>query len=321
MKERIEYIDLAKGICILLVVMDHISDRGFFADGNYPMNEIFEQLRMPLYFVLSGLFFKDYAGGIKQFLLRKTNRIIIPFLFFTFTLRVLNKGVEVFTGEPLGNVWSALWFLRCLFEMNIIFAFSYYLVRRFLHGVTAEVSLAALMLIIGVSGYFVGNLPLNVGSAMTCMPFLWFGYLLNRRLSFFQLRIRPALAVFLFVLAIITLHFTYQGENYFYRNEYSATLLLLYFSGALGTIGILLLSRVIKRLSVVSYVGRYSIIVLCVHQLIITLLLPVVGILPIGNVAQGGLIFLLAAIVCMACCWLFKRYIPWLCAQKDLITI
>ena len=48
MKERIEYIDLAKGICILLVVLDHIAGYRYFSDGNYPMNDIFEQTRRRL---------------------------------------------------------------------------------------------------------------------------------------------------------------------------------------------------------------------------------------------------------------------------------
>lgn len=47
-KHRIEFIDLAKGICIILVVMVH-SDLPFSVPN-------FQALRMPLYFVLSGLF-------------------------------------------------------------------------------------------------------------------------------------------------------------------------------------------------------------------------------------------------------------------------
>ena len=66
----------------MLVVLDHIAGNGYFDGGDYPMNDIFEQTRMPLYFILSGLFFKDYAGGIREFLLRKANRILIPYLFF-----------------------------------------------------------------------------------------------------------------------------------------------------------------------------------------------------------------------------------------------
>ena len=53
-KKRIEFIDLAKGVCILMVVMGHC---GFPID--IPVWEI---VRMPLYFILSGLFFKDYVG-------------------------------------------------------------------------------------------------------------------------------------------------------------------------------------------------------------------------------------------------------------------
>lgn len=37
-------------------------------------------MRMPLYFILSGLFFKDY-GGFLNLLVKKANKILIPFLF------------------------------------------------------------------------------------------------------------------------------------------------------------------------------------------------------------------------------------------------
>lgn len=71
--KRIEFIDLAKGVCILMVVMGH---SGFPID--IPGWEI---VRMPLYFILSGLFFKDY-GSFMNILVQKTNKILIPFLFF-----------------------------------------------------------------------------------------------------------------------------------------------------------------------------------------------------------------------------------------------
>ena len=124
MKERIQYIDLAKGICILLVVVDHISNEGYFSAGDYPLNEIFEQMRMPLYFILSGLFFKDYAGGIKEFLLRKVNKILVPYLFFILLFRgvgwlVRNYTGFASTGVNIDDIWGPLWFLRCLFLPKI----------------------------------------------------------------------------------------------------------------------------------------------------------------------------------------------------------
>ena len=49
-KKRIEYIDLAKGVCILLVVFAHIHPDL----TRYSWGVFFDSFRMPLYFFLSG---------------------------------------------------------------------------------------------------------------------------------------------------------------------------------------------------------------------------------------------------------------------------
>lgn len=68
MGQRIEFIDLAKGICILLVVSVHVFGSTGAISGKFlGITNIF---RMPLYFLLSGLFFKTY-GGILPFLKKK----------------------------------------------------------------------------------------------------------------------------------------------------------------------------------------------------------------------------------------------------------
>ena len=239
--DRIEYIDLAKGICILLVVLDHISDEGYFSDGNYPLNEIFEQMRMPLYFILSGLFFKDYQGGIREFLLRKVNRILVPYLFFFLLLRgsswlVRNYTSFASTGVNIDSIWSPLWFLRCLFIMNIIFALTYYGVRRLTSNkLTQDILLGISMFAFGIAGYYTGDVPLNIGSAMTSMPLLWAGFILNRRLNVLQKRIPWWWALASSLCLFVMLHFTYMGELYFFRNTYSSPLPILYITGFSGS--------------------------------------------------------------------------------------
>lgn len=76
-KKRIEYIDLAKGVCILLVVFAHIHPDL----TRYSWGIFFDSFRMPLYFFLSGIFFKRYSG-IQEFAIKKINNLIIPLLFF-----------------------------------------------------------------------------------------------------------------------------------------------------------------------------------------------------------------------------------------------
>jgi len=327
---RIPYIDLAKGICILLVVLNHLSIGGYFSGDDYPMNYIFAQVRMPLYFILSGLFFKDYQGGIREFLLRKVNRILVPYVFFL----MLYKSAAWFVGrvtsidvtDPgITGIWSPLWFLLCLFWMNVLFSATYYTVKHFIEEpLLRDITLGACVLLTGVAGYYVGNVSLYFGTAMTSLPFLWLGYLLNKRLKFFSLKIRWEAALLMGLLLLGVLHFTYMGKNLFFRNSYSNPLAILYLTGLMGTVGILLLSRVVRWLPVVSYVGRYSIIVLCTHMAAMKAVRGI-DIYFIGNqfpapgLLNSIVVFSLTVACCVVCCWVLSKYLPWFTAQKDLI--
>ena len=120
-KKRIEFIDLAKGVCILLVIMMH-------TDVNVDFPGL-RGMRMPLYFILSGLFFKDY-GGFLNLLVKKANKILIPFLFFYLAsysifyligwlspdiIKSKATGIsDLFTQRQLFN--GPIWFLLALFH-------------------------------------------------------------------------------------------------------------------------------------------------------------------------------------------------------------
>ena len=185
-KQRIEYIDLAKGICICLVVWNHICN-GFVRTPFYFTAMVF---RMPLYFFLSGLFFKSY-GGFSNFCFRKTNKLLIPFLAFHF----LTAFVWMVATDAIGNrfTWDlclqhfkeflfapynekfpneAIWFLLCLFIMNILYYVCVSISSRF------EKQTAVLLTItfmIGFLGYWIGykeiSIPFYLDSAMTALPF------------------------------------------------------------------------------------------------------------------------------------------------------
>lgn len=138
--KRIEYIDLAKGVCIILVVLYHtLNDFGIH---DYFAADAMRDFRMPLYFFLSGLFFKPYEGYM-GFLKRKINKLLIPFLAFYFITVVCYEYISgVFHGTSLPDiglaplydcyieVWhfnTPLWFLLCLFVLNniILYIISY----------------------------------------------------------------------------------------------------------------------------------------------------------------------------------------------------
>lgn len=110
MKQRIQYVDLAKGFCIILVVLFHVLQH-FRVQSEFV--NVLSTFRIPLYFFLSGLFFKEYEGFL-GFLLRKINKLFIPFCFFYITTSFLYPnflhfcGITVRHTEALGiqGLWS-----------------------------------------------------------------------------------------------------------------------------------------------------------------------------------------------------------------------
>ena len=78
-KKHIDYIDLAKGFCIILVVLYHVMGHFNIKDNCITLG--LQSFRIPLYFILSGLFYKSYEGFV-GFLKRKINKLAIPFVAF-----------------------------------------------------------------------------------------------------------------------------------------------------------------------------------------------------------------------------------------------
>ena len=75
--QRMDFVDLTKGVCIILVVMAHIGG----AFDQLDKHSMLSCFRMPLYFFISGIFFKPYEG-LSGFTVRKINKLISPFIFF-----------------------------------------------------------------------------------------------------------------------------------------------------------------------------------------------------------------------------------------------
>lgn len=125
-KKRIDYIDLLKGFCILWIIWIHTYHPSFVGGP----------FRIPLFFFLSGIFFKDC--NFKQFVIKRVNSLIIPFLFFY----LLSTGIKLilsfssFYSFNISSFWELflcsprhdylsinipLWFLLCIFWIHLLY--------------------------------------------------------------------------------------------------------------------------------------------------------------------------------------------------------
>ena len=333
-KARIEFIDLAKGFCILAVVMYHI----FRTIGvEYPFEDLFSKIRMPLYFVLSGLFFKEYENFL-GFFKRKTNKLLVPFVFFYLVLAtpvMLYKGLaagktlavsakEALLGwyhEEFTNIPT--WFLLSLFLVNLLFYAVMLLSRRF--GDKYVGALVVLTLAVGSVGAFLGyqriELPAFIDTSLTALPLYCLGYLLNRHSNILR---KSKLDRYLLLVIPLMLAMAYlvDGRCNFITNHFWIHPLLFYPSCALAAVAVILLAKVIKHIPWVTYVGRYSIMLLIFHEPVYAV---VIYLLDKCHLPRGYFFAFTTFVVTSAILTLLipfcKKFLPMFTAQKDLIKV
>lgn len=135
MKERLDYIDRAKGILIILMVIGHVWQSGFVFDTIYAFH-------MPGFFIISGMLMqhtKSYQKPFGKFLLGKILAYGIPFIWIELLgvlTDVMRNGVTLNMKGYLFNTLTFnfndpnLWFLADLFLIEILSAVMLRLIRK-----------------------------------------------------------------------------------------------------------------------------------------------------------------------------------------------
>lgn len=140
MKNRLEYLDIAKGIGVFLVLLGHLQGDKIFCYSPYilPMCEWIFSFHMALFFIVSGMLINyksDISKDFKTTVKKRFKGIMIPYFWFSFfymtvVIAALVKGT-IAIDTLFINLWyvlsmygmSVLWFLPTLFLAEILFIF------------------------------------------------------------------------------------------------------------------------------------------------------------------------------------------------------
>lgn len=327
-KKRLEFIDLAKGICIILVVCLHCKCE--FIDGS----KWLLLLRMPLYFILSGMFFKDYGGYLVS-IEKKVNKLLVPFLAFYFAAYALNFGFGAYklgllsvklTDVPfigLSNVMNMnppIWFLFALFDLYVIFLVVF---RTFCNLLARIVTLVILSLCGVALSIMRIELPLYLSQSLFALPFFCYGYFLRKGdiLVNSKLCRIPWWSWCLLLLAVAVLCENVPFNVIFMEYMFDGNWFLINVFALCIVVCVLFLCKRIGHLPIVSYIGRYSIVVLGTHMVMITVCLSAWSDIMEEVEMPRWLLSLctlsLSSILVYPC----VRYLPYFVAQKDLTQL
>lgn len=342
-KQRISWLDIAKGIGIYFIILGHtLSDPSVPGCGT--LHEYPYSFHVPFFFILSGLTAKCGQNEFSGFLIKKLKTLFIPYLVFGILSIIIFRLAGAFAHSALmhsdgdfslaSNLLNlfilgdlqfnrSLWFLPCLLLMELL-AWPFLKWEDAVWGrenscFRALAFLAVFILAWSVAGHAwpLGIQRFQVEIAM--LPYLFAGMLLVPvlRIPFAEFRMRFAafitgaalvgLGLWLWILCPV--HYNREiGFTIF--APFTAIVALVSSLGYVGLSAALLAGRPIE------YAGRASLVIMCLHKFLVVFFqtcLPFTA-MPLArmNYVVGTSVALACLLLCVACYFLISRFCPFL---------
>lgn len=313
---RVEFVDIAKGIGILLVVWFHfpiLSGLNYFNNWGGWITTFY----MVLFFILSGLFFKPQA------LSTKVKRLMVPYFYFYFiaclfymvTCLLKRESVDgshflvPFLGGTLNYENTPIWFLLVLAQITCIF----YVIKKNITNVYMGLFIS---LLISMAGYVWGKtmpIPYYMDVAMLCVVFFAIGNVFVDRvlnINAYIGWIAGALSVGCYIVfpgfSNVSQNFEPMGYIPFLVIALGASLFVIWLSKFIS-------GTVIGR--ILAFFGENSLTIMCTHIMVMSL--PAVIGRCISNIWVANLIGIMVVMIIEVWVVLFiNRYARFLIGKK-----
>ena len=284
-RQRLRYLDVAKGIGLILVIFGHL-----FRYGGRFSTLIFS-FHMPLFFIISGYCFNpEQQENIEGVIGKKIQSLIIPYLFYCISGTIISLIVPLWRSElslktyfnqvfylaaPEEAHVGQVWFLVCLFFVEVFayVIYKYILKDRPWWFVTLILCLLAF---IGyhsgeIAGYYftLGRMPWKLDSSITALVYYLIGYYLRKQgLHEWITHSSKAAKTTVFVttsLAVYILSTKCLGWVNISSLAFGNNIILYYLCAALGTLSVISLSTMLSEISFLRIFGKQSMFVFSVH--------------------------------------------------------
>lgn len=283
-QKRIPWLDISKGIAIVLVIIGHVSLVPW-----EPYRKIIFSVHMPLFFIVAGYTSKPKIdfNSLKKIFKRLFVPYSVTFLIGILLIFVRTKQIDIWyeaekffwasgvpaeygpgrpvTGEETIPVIGALWFLPCMFWAKLIFTGFIQITERCREWIQYLLTSAFIVI-----GYIIGQyykIPMGIDIAFFCVGFMYAGYIMKRKRVFDKKVISIGiLACGLWYMALKCNAIELSAR--FYRDF---PFCIWSFVGAVaGSYLIFVISdELINRVPVLKellvFCGKNSLIILCIH--------------------------------------------------------
>ncbi len=273
-KQRINYIDIAKGIAMILVILGHTKKL-------MPVTAVWwlYTFHMPLFFMLSGMVFNpDKYKNFKEMFVAKFKSLIIPYFslnliawFWTMIIdrptsflkeKTLNKFIGLFLGDRGDKYYFSMWFITALFLSEILLYVLAKAIKNrtcfFAFGFIGS-AIAGYLIIKSIDNGFYWSADL----VPTAISFVIAGYFLKvyREKTEFKLYQNILIMVVMLVVNVFAGYMNYKNNGRADLYELNMGNPIYYYISALsGSCVVILFCKLLKKCAVLEYIGRNSLI-------------------------------------------------------------
>lgn len=301
MKERVEYIDVARGIAMLLVIVGHCNQT-----VDCTLNRFILSFHMPLFFFLSGIFATTTTKGTKNLMGRvnsKAKSLLIPQMFLCLIGGIKPIIIAVIQHSSC-DIWNTFgffrwWFLPTLFICSVLYMLIGMLVN--LKNVMNKIIYMIISLILifvsiefnkyDLHGFFL---------CLQIVPVASFFYVLGNIIRPYMAIINNTKTISLSIAACIVFCICFSIANVntpvmLYKNEYG-NLPLFFITSISGCFLTIYVSTYIKDSILLKYIGRKCVAFYVWQFLVVSLCISVAsrGIKMIPNVENDNIITFMA---------------------------
>lgn len=267
--------DYARGICILLVIIGHSSVPSLFTKA------FIYSFHMPLFFFVSGYFFKDESDGMISFVKHKAISYLLPYFIYgvsywtikdIFMPLFLGTGIKfnhllgVFLQIPNSAYSNGVWFFSALFVSNIIF--------KYIINLRLNIKFKSLFVLFfafaafGFNNLYHQRVPWYFDVSLIVLPYVLLGYLAKnnnyciQKFNFFLYKkSNYGIIAYLILNVVLTIeHLRLTGRAVDYHIMRVDNLLTAYASGLFGILFIVELCRNISGFHILQFIGKNSIV-------------------------------------------------------------
>ncbi|MGG3307313.1 acyltransferase family protein [Paenibacillus lautus] len=324
--KRIDWIDVLKGLAIILVVLGH-------SPALHVRTYIFS-FHMPLFFFISGYLFSIIKyDNMFQFIKRKSLTILVPYVAFALisivSLSVLhdaNLTIKEYAFDFINSTRNqipfneALWFLTALFVIEVV----YYLGLRFIKN---KYILLFICIAISFTVYFFKNgmaeppsLPWSLDQAFYYLIFFSIGNTFRDfRIDKSVLNFIISIGIALNILFLIKPQFIGSAINLIPNSIYSffaSTLVAI-----IGIVAFIGISKVFADSKKLQLIGENSLIIFALHLPLAFVIVDKLVIMLNLNLQPnnfGGIMYsLLTLVILSPVVYVINRYTPFIVGRKQ----